>query len=195
MAIAGPFKLTGKLKLLKFNKGRFTREMEIRGRRLMREAAIAFLNASTERIPKRTSFARGGFDNLGTALGVKGREGPRNTVPRPGGEYYYLSKKRRVRKSREAGTRFSTTASIEKIIQTNFTSSVIGRAIAFSARRKPTFNFEYRVSINYIAINEGRWQALQAGTDAFRLVLAANATKVIPKLVDFTETADLTVEG
>lgn len=185
MGIAGPIKFTGKFQILKFDGFRFTKELQEQSKRLMRKAAIAFLDAATERIPKRTAFARGGFDNLGTALGEKGKEGPKNTDPREGGEYYYLSSKRRVRKSREAGSRYSSTANIEKIISSNFPTSVAGKVVAFVVRRKPNLTFEYRVSINYIHVNEDRWHALQAGQDAFRATLISEALSVVPKIQDF----------
>lgn len=193
MAIAGPIKLTGKFQVLKFDGIKFTKDLQERSMRLMRKAAVAFLNASTERIPKRTSFARGGFDNLASALGVPGREGPRNTTPRKGGEYYYLGPKRRVRKSREAGSRFSTKARIENILQTNFPTTISGKIVAFVVKRKPNLTFNYNVSIRYINANEDKWHALQAGLDAFRLVLTTEAKSVVPKITDYQSTETKTV--
>lgn len=180
------FQFTGKFEILKIDNRSFTKEMQERAKRLMREAAIAFLDAATSRIPKRTSFARGTFDNLADALGVKGKEGPRNTVPRKGGEYYYLSAKRRVRKSREAGRRYSSTNNIEKIIQTNFPTNAAGRVAAFVTKRTPTLTFRYNVSVRYLSVNEDKWKALQAGLNAFRIVILTKALRTIPKLTDFT---------
>lgn len=187
-------KFVGRFKIRKFDNRSFTKEMQEKSKRLMRKAAIAFLNAATERIPRRTEFARGGFDNLATALGVKGKEGPRNTTPRKNGEYYYLSAKRRIKKSREAGRRFSTQANIERIIQNNFPTTAVGKVAAFVTKRKPSFVFEYSTSINYIGVNEKKWKALQAGLEAFRLVLESEALSVIPKVKDFVTEQVITVK-
>lgn len=184
-------RFVGKFSVIRIDKDKFTKDLQDRAKRLMKEAAIAFLIASTQRIPIRTGFLRGAFSNLEEALKRKGAEGPRNTTPR-NKEYYYLSAKRRVLKTREAGRNYST-RSIEKILSNSFPSSTT-RIVAFKlGENKADLTFQYSISINYLAINESKWQALAAGRDAFVAVLNNRAKELLPNIRDFIVRENLTV--
>lgn len=142
---------------------------------LMHDCAKEFLKVAASRVRVRTGFAHGSFGALAKYLGQSLPPGQPGTKPRPK-EYYYISRRSRILKTRTSGQRF---------VKKDFIQEG-----AFG------FVFEHDIDISYFEHNDenshfGRspWHSYRLGLIAFTRLFNKRAPDVFPDIGDFATTA------
>lgn len=167
--MAQSFSINGELYGLKIGTGKYTKALEDKLERLIKQAAKEWMRAVILRVPVLTGFAKGSIKfaggDLASFLNVSVPINPISKNTR----YYRHSTGRRTEKTPEKGGLYSTY---------NFTSE------------QHRFRFNYRNNISYFLVNDffGKgthtpWNSMIEGRRAFSKYIRENLIS-LPKILD-----------